>query len=386
MQNIKKRVTCAALALLLAGSTFVWHPGQTSAYTLPQSRISSAKGQGIFSLAQSWNNRFVKKSYPAKYKSKKEVLGYYTKDWATDNLSQNSLKNNARKITSTATFSFGLNYSGQITGEVPAQALNTSFNNQIETYALVHNLTSAGFEKNLVHSVLSNPELRTKVINNIYSILLKYGFDGVHIDFENIPPGDRQNFNSFLGQLSKKLRPEGLKITLAVPAKTWDNPSDGWNGAFDYKYIATVADRVTLMTYDEHWIGGTAGPVASLPWVEKVIKYAKDVIPADKLLLGIGNYGYDWINGQKGYKSLPSKSALALAGKYGADIKWDSASQTPYFYYWTGKQKHVVWFESYQSAAFKLDLVNKYGLRGIAIWRLGFESSGFWNMVSKKFN
>jgi len=140
------------------------------------------------------------------------------------------------------------------------------------------------------------------------------------------------------------------------------------------------------MTYDEHWIGGNPGPVASKPWVEKVVDYAAGVIPRDKLLLGIGNYGYDWVVGKGGNRSVPAKNMPELARKYGAAIKWDNQSQTPYFNYWKDGQKHVVWFESTDSAALKLDLVKKYDLKGIAVWRLGFESPDFWDMVEKKFN
>ena len=383
--RIKKIIVSMMGYFLLVGIFFyVAPPGPAEA--APISRISAAKGLGLMSLVQRWDNKYVKKVVGQKYENAKEVVGYYTKDYASDNQSQDSLHSKAENITGVATFSYGVKPSGQISGSPPKAALKTAWDNNIETLALVHNLSSSGFNRSLIHSILVNPELRTETITNIYKTLIRNSFDGVNIDFENVPAGDRQALNKFMAELKQKLAPDGLKVTISVPAKTWDNPLDGWGAAFDYKRLADSADRIMLMTYDEHYIGGHPGPVASNPWVEQVVSYSAELIPKDKLMLGIGNYGYDWIINSRGYQSVPAKNALPMAQRYGASIHWDSLNQTPFFYYWKNNQKHVVWFESPESAAFKLDLVNKYDLKGIAIWRLGFESPGFWNLVSDKLN
>lgn len=361
---------------------FMGPPGPAEA--LSSSRISAAKGNGLMSLVQKWNSKYAANSPAVKYQNEKEVVGYYTKDWPTDTLSQNSLNTNASRITTVATFAYKLQATGELVGETPVDALKTAANNSIQTLALVHNLSSAGFDRSLIHSILNDSELKTKTITNIYQVVTVNGFDGVNIDFENVRPGDREALNSFMTELRDKLAPDNLAVTISVPAKTADNPSDGWSGGFDYKYLATVTDRIMIMSYDEHWIGGDPGPVASQPWVEKVAAYAVKVIPKEKVLLGIGNYGYDWIVGKGWHKTVLARNAVSMAEKYGSKIEWDNTNQTPYFYYWDNDQKHVVWFESTESAGFKLDLVNKYDLKGIAMWRLGFEPVSFWDMIEKK--
>ncbi|WP_418790173.1 glycosyl hydrolase family 18 protein [Phosphitispora sp. TUW77] len=379
MQDNRKIRFATLIYFLIFSMLFLATPQMTCA--AQQSRSAAAKGKGFVNLVREWNDRYL---YSNGVINGKEILGYYTKDWATDTLSQTSLENNIGRITTVAAFSYVLTSSGEITGESPTEALETAKANNIEIYALVHNLTKSGFDRTLIHNVLSNSELSVKAVDSIYRCLVSNGFDGVNIDFENVPSGDRQDLNDFMTLLKKKLAPQGLKVTISVPAKTSDNINDGWSGAFDYEYLGGVADRIMLMTYDEHWIGGAPGPVASEPWVKNVITYSSVIIPRDKILLGIGNYGYDWIVGKGGCKAVPANSALALAEKYGAVIEWDSYSQTPYFYYWENGQKHVVWFESPESAAFKMNLVNDYDLKGVALWRLGFESWEFWDKVDKK--
>lgn len=348
-----------------------------------ESRVTEAKGHGLLSLVNRWEKKSVKEQV---YSPDKEVLGFYTKDWSTDTLSHDSLKKNADKITGVATFTYKVTSEGKLVGKAPKAALKVSRQKDIETLALVHNLSTTGFNRELIHSILTDPDARAKTISDIYKTLVKNGFDGVNIDFENISPKDRQYLNYFIEELKAKLGPDALKVTISVPAKTWDNPTDGWSGAFDYNHLAKTADKIMLMSYDEHWLGGSPGPVASQPWVEKVAAYSSSVIPGNKVLLGIGNYGYDWIVGEAGHKTVQQRNAVALALNHGAEIQWDGASQTPYFNYWKSSKKHVVWFESIQSAAFKLELVRKYGLAGIAIWRLGFEAPGFWDVVDEKFN
>ena len=41
----------------------------------------------------------------------------------------------------------------------------------------------------------------------------------------------------------------------------------------------------------------------------------------------------------------------------------------------------MVWFENDATLKTKLDLVKKYKLAGIAIWRLGFEDQKFWDRI-----
>lgn len=226
---------------------------------------------------------------------------------------------------------------------------------------------------------------RQALINNIVTNLKAKGYKGVNVDLEGVFYYDRSYLTTFMSELYSTLHAQGFYVTIAVPAKTSDSPTAAWNGAFDYAALSNYTDQVVLMTYDEHYPGGTPGAIASIGWVENVIKYSITVIPKEKLLVGTAAYGYDWSSlGTKAY-GITGINNLVLT--YGAVINWDSVSQSPYFTYTDAAFiSHTVWFENAQSLGYKLNLVNFYNLAGIGIWRLGLENSDYWTTIKTKFN
>ncbi|ADG82246.1 glycosyl hydrolase family 18 protein [Thermincola potens] len=324
----------------------------------------------------------VKKIYWEKVKPAYfERVGYYAEDWPGDTGSLRSIEKYGQYMTAVVPFAYRVDKYGNLSGQLTGNLLRAANEKRLNVLVLVHNFNNNGFDRQLISAVLNDSKARNNLIENILKLIREKTLAGVNIDFENISPSERNKFNDFLKRLKDKLRAEGYLLTVSVPAKTWDNKQDAWSGGFDYRFIGSVADRVMLMTYDEHWFGGSPGPIASLPWVENVLKFTTSQIPKDKLLLGIGTYGYDW--GQKGKgRTVSSSKALQLAKQYGAKIQWDAKAQVPYFYYWTSGEKRTVWFESTQSAALKAQLVKKYDVGGIAVWRLGFEDGAFWETMS----
>ena len=94
---------------------------------------------------------------------------------------------------------------------------------------------------------------------------------------------------------------------------------------------------------------------------------------AAKILLGFPNYAYDWTlpftAGATRAQSIGNEAAPLLAAQYGAEIQFDTQSQTPYFTYLDeAGQPHEVWFEDVRSAQAKFALLSEYGLLGLGYW------------------
>src|SRR5690606_33046625 len=157
----------------------------------------------------------------------------------------------------------------------------------------------------------------------------------------------RNNLTAFVERAAKRMREAGLEVSIAVPSKTWDDPHNGWSGAFDYRRIGEAVDRVILMTYDEHGFVSGPGPIASSPWVENVVKYAVSQIPAEKVFVGLAGYGFDWpTHGSAAPRYISYRQAIEQSRRLGVSPKWDNRSNTPHYTYWDQHgNRRDVWFE-----------------------------------------
>ena len=86
--------------------------------------------------------------------------------------------------------------------------------------------------------------------------------------------------------------------------------------------------------------------VAPLRNVELVVDYALSEIPAEKIWMGIPNYGYDWTlpfrQGSRA-RSISNQEAVTLAVQNRAAIRFDQAAQSPWFRYVDGQgREHEV--------------------------------------------
>ncbi|MFL0198636.1 glycosyl hydrolase family 18 protein [Clostridium sp. WILCCON 0269] len=313
--------------------------------------------------------------------NQKQVLGFTTYYYSGDTSSYNSMTVNTLTIDEIATQTYNTNSVGNISGLIPTNQIIYANSNGITTYAMIQN----NFDGNIAKSVLENQTNRQTLENNLLNAIKTNGYKGVNVNLEGVFYYDRSYYTTFVKELYNILNSQGYSLTLSIPAKTSDSPTNSWNGAYDYAELSKNCDKIAIMTYDEHYPGGTSGPIASIGWVENVVKYAVTVIPREKIMLGMAAYGYDWSS--SGAKAYGINGMYNLASANNAAVKWDDVSKSPYFNYTDASGiYHSAWFENGQSVGYKLDLVNSYNLKGIAIWRLGLENPDYWTSVKTKFN
>src|SRR5205807_10184073 len=146
------------------------------------------------------------------------------------------------------------------------------------------------------------------------------------------PSSAQPAFNALIGEMASDLQSRGLKMYINVPADDDD---------FNYKYLAENSDGLILMNYDEHQSESKAGPVASHAFFVGNIQKALKVIPRDKLIIGIGSYGYEW--GNKPVEcpegafatvcNLSVQDAWICLVESDAPLELDSESLNPHFAY-----------------------------------------------------
>jgi len=275
-------------------------------------------------------------------------------------------------LTFLSPFSYSLTPEGDLIPPNDNDLVYRSVRAAVMPLMVVTNLYDGGFNTEVMSGILSDPELREKVITGIITELRNKGYYGVNMDIEYIAPDDREAYNSFLQELADKVRGLGYILVVALAPKISADQQGILYEAHDYAAQGRIADYVILMTYEWGYTFSEPRAVSPINEIRRVLDYAVTEIPPEKLLMSLPNYGYDWtlpyMRGTAA-RSVGLTEATELAQQYNAEIQFDELSQTPHFSYTTSDgTAHAVWFDDPRSIRAKLALVEEYGLAGVSWW------------------
>lgn len=239
-------------------------------------------------------------------------------------------------------------------------------------------LTSIGddgrFSSVAVSAMLTSDEVQSALISNIVRTASEKGYAAVNSDLEYIPAENREDYSAFIRRLADALHNEGIELTVSLAPKTSDTQAGLLYEGMDYAALGDAADRVLLMTYEWGYTYSEPRAVAPINNVRAVVDYALTRIPAEKLDLGIPNYGYDWrLPWAEGTPadSIGNIAAQELAVDRGVPIMYDDTAQSPYFRYTAEDGTvHEVHFEDARSIDAKLSLAREHTLGGIGVWQI----------------
>ncbi len=293
----------------------------------------------------------------------------------------------SRNLTWVAIFSHLINAEGEIPPLDDAAAIAAAYEAGARPLMSIANMEPGGvFSPEIARAIITQPDVRERVISGILRIVEEKGYAGVDSDIENIPRDLRQGYVDFLTELKARLGERPLNV--AVPPK-WDEVTFGYARGHDYAGIGQVADRVYIMNYEFHWVGGPPGPIAPLPSYRRVLQYASGLIPPEKILSGISTTAYDWElpdTPENRAMSMSDDDAINLAIESQVPIRYNEPAESPWFRYTRDGRQREVWFEDARSALAKLQVIRDLGLRGLGVWHLGAPNSQLLELVNRRFN
>jgi spore germination protein len=309
-----------------------------------------------------------------------------------------SFKANLSQIDIVGPQSYKIDRYGTLWGSVDPRIIALSAKHRIKVMPLVVN---AGFDQPAFHSLLHDSLARARAIEGMVRVCKELKCYGLQFDFENIHIQDKDAYTDFYRQTAKALHAAGFAVSIAVVPRVGENVGpteyhkwiyEYWRGAYDYKALAEIGDFISLMTYDQHTYRTTPGPVAGLRWMNAVVAYVLGIVPAAKVSLGLPFYSYRWhpsYQNDQPYvwgRSLDYKEARGLAERHDAVFQWDDNDKVYFTFYPNEYLNEFIYLEDARSFAAKMQLIPKYGLRGISVWRLGHEDPRVWEELRKLRN
>jgi spore germination protein YaaH len=251
----------------------------------------------------------------------------------------------------------------------------------IDLVPTIKNYVGGKFDGALVANIVASPSLREKHAEALTQLVVQNAFAGIDIDYESMTGDARANFSAFIQLLATKLHGAGKTLSVTVHAKTSDG--DNWRGpaAQDWRAIGAAADTVKIMAYDNHWDGSAAGAIAPLNWLDNIVTYAVATMPAQKVIMGLPWYGYDWQGTDA--TDLVYNDAISLAQRVGAQVARDVNGEATFSY-----SGHTVYFQDASSYLKKIDavLAKHPDIGGFAHWRAGGEDPAIWADVARLHN
>jgi cellulose synthase/poly-beta-1,6-N-acetylglucosamine synthase-like glycosyltransferase/peptidoglycan/xylan/chitin deacetylase (PgdA/CDA1 family) len=307
------------------------------------------------------------------------AIGFYTNWGGKDDPSwpslRRSLKNLDWVVPSWLTLD-GPNLDFKITVDRKALNFIRTTKPGVAILPMIQNATLGQWEGPGLAKLLADRGRSDALLDQIVKFIAANKFQGVMIDFENVPPAAHKNLADFLTRMSAAFAPHDWIIAQSVP---FDD--DSW----PYRSFADIVDYTMLMAYDQHENGTEPGPIAGQQWFEKTLDKRMRQLSADSTIVAIGSYAYDWVKG--GTTMVSSfEDAMATARDNNAPVLFDPDTNNPHFSYEDTDGTHNVWFLDGVTAFNQIHTANPYKPAGYALWKMGLEDPSILPIMGRPYN
>ena len=256
-------------------------------------------------------------------------------------------------------------------------------------------------------ALLGSATARANLARQIAAAVRDRGADGVNLDVEPI-------VSTYADEFTALVREVRAQLDAIAPGYQLTFDTLGYIGNYPIEEATAPggADAIVIMGYDyKGSSSGTAGSIAPIGGpvydIADTLAAYSTRVSASKVILGVPYYGRAWSTA-----SDDLNAPTASAAKYGSSVaalyetalelaatngrRYDPVEGVA----WTSYQKEnctkthgcvtswrQLYYDDAQSLAAKYDLVNRYDVRGIGIWALGYDGSRpeLYSVIKDKF-
>ena len=247
------------------------------------------------------------------------------------------------------------------------------------------NPAKGDFDGKLAHIILTDPEKRKFLIQQLVDTLTHYRLQGINIDFEELTENNNEPLTEFQKELYEALHAKGLLVTIDVSPDNED---------YDYTKLSLYNDYIILMAYDQFNETTGPGPISDQKWIEAKLDWMDDKVDVSKIILGVAGYARDWITEDEGKRvdDITYTSAIDNAKLASAKISYNNDSYNLNYNYTepesdaASETKHAIWFTDAATTFNTLRFSDDYATAGTALWHLGGEDPRIWKFYGRNLS
>ncbi len=248
----------------------------------------------------------------------------------------------------------------------------------------------------VVDNILRSTDIRNSHANALAQTVIQGNYAGINIDYPAVNPALKEEYSAFVETLANALHEYGHTLTLTLPMpRSQDGAID--TGAYDWERLGTLADSLIM--------GGEMDQELYFQNMQPALDYAVANVDRSKLSLTITSQAIE--RGGDGLRTLPLADAFSLASAVGiasegeitagtpvqlvaqnlavsegaSGMHWDDVARAVTFSYPGRGGKRTVWLPNAFSAAFRLELAQRYDLGGVAVTSAAENEGDVWSAV-----
>jgi spore germination protein YaaH len=235
---------------------------------------------------------------------------------------------------------------------------------------MVTNAVGGKFHVEALRGLSVDSAALSRAAGEIARRLTSASYRGLVIDLEGFAAADRHVMTTVVNAIADSARARKIApIAVAVPAVD--------TTVFHGRDLVPAADYLLVMLYDQHWTTSAPGPLAAPDWVDRATALRIAEVGADHIVAALPLYGYRWpTTGPAAALSFDNAKRDAAAAN--VTLQRDSATGTLRA---TSTGAWDLWISDAGLIDTLVRVVRARGVHTIALWRLGQEDAGVWDVV-----
>lgn len=246
-------------------------------------------------------------------------------------------------------------------------------------------------ESEAVDAILASADLRQEHAAEIVRLVEDGGYQGIDIDYRAVNPARGEEFSDFVLLLADELHAAGYSLVLTLPLPTksgveWDT------GPYDWTALGVAADAIKLAPERDQSV--------YFERMEEALTFLSEQVESSKILLIVSPFSFEkdatglrpltflqslglaTALDVRGEQPIEAEDAVSIVGQNifeeegASGLYWDDEAAAVTFIYAGEGGAHTVWVENAFSVAFKLALVEQFGLGGVAVEDASANSGG----------